>query len=49
MQFRWNLQLLIRYSLFRSLPGSAASLLTFEAVSLALDTPGVTRTIALDI
>ena len=49
MQFRWNLQLLIRYCIFRNLPCSTTNLLTVKAdrVSVAPNTSGVTWTIAL--
>ena len=47
-QFRWNLQLLTRYSLFRNLPCSTTNFLTVEAdrISAALNTYGVTRSIS---
>ena len=51
MQFRWNLQLLTCYSLFRNWLCFTDNLLTFELdrISVTLNTSGVTWTIALDI
>ena len=51
LQFRWNLQLLTRYSLFRNLPCFVTTLLTVESdrISVALNIFGVSWTIALDI
>ena len=51
MHFRWNLQLVTRYSLYRNLLCSTTNLLIFEAIRIyvALNTSGVTWTVALDI
>ena len=51
LQFRWNFQLLTRCSAFRNLPCSTTNLLMVDTGrnSVALNTSGVTRTVALDI
>ena len=51
MQFRWNLQLLARHSLFRNLLCSTTNLLTVMAdrISVALNNSVVTRSITVDI
>ena len=51
MQFRWNLQLLILYSVFINLTCSTSNLLAVDAdrIFVALNIFGVSRTIALDI